>query len=867
MRKYASVLIALLCCCCIAFADAGTVANKPVNALQSPDQLYVQQQKDLGTLKMDDPAYLRLLSQMKQSAAPHHGNPLDQGNDNCPAVIIPGIPYSDNGSTFGLTNDFTCSGNSSGDVVYEYVATMSATLRAQTCGGVTNYDTRLEVRAGTCPGADYLCNDDFCGLQSTIDFPVNPGDIVTIVVDGFSSTFSEGDYTLSLDVVQMGRCCYAGSCFDFYLEQDCLNLGGQWGGVNTTCASDPCPPLLGALRVVNVPVPCPSGIGVSISADCRGDLYYTCYGGGILYRMDEFGNLLDQHTIQDAAGNTILIDEFGWDEGRQLFWGGEFSTHGIWTIDRTGLATFQFTGQVLNGLTDGCDYDGTDGTIWHSEDSGPEIAHFTAAGLFLGNLTLYDEIGNPEVSISGVEMGANNTLWAGHSAIDDVRRCNKTTGAFISRFDAGQVRCEGMECDAINFAPLVALWVKDAYNNTVTAFEIDSGSCVCAELPDTCIFTYQEIDDGDLPPCNYPTFHGNPGHGLSGIAWLGACVTGEPAPNVLDLDPCDDGVLYIGLPWTPCTLVDVRVIVSAGPEYGRFAECGGHLYLNGWKDGNYDGDFCDEIPCGPAVASEWIVRDELVVPGAWPFSFIDPGVLDIGVYDGIFRWRLTSTPVGRFGFGLAVAGACTDQCGTFAFDYLGEVEDYIVNDAQLNVELSSFDAIGRDGEVAVTWTTASETDNDHFEIVRNGATVAQIAATNSATGGSYNWVDHNVANGTSYTYALVAVDAGGAREELASESATPSMNVAVITEYALHQNYPNPFNPSTSITFDLLESGVTTVKVFDLMGREVATLVNGNVNAGRHTISFDASGLPSGVYLYKLNVNGFEAQDKMLLLK
>ena len=89
----------------------------------------------------------------------------------------------------------------------------------------------------------------------------------------------------------------------------------------------------------------------------------------------------------------------------------------------------------------------------------------------------------------------------------------------------------------------------------------------------------------------------------------------------------------------------------------------------------------------------------------------------------------------------------------------------------------------------------------------------------------------------------------------------------MITEYALHQNYPNPFNPETNITFDLLEGGLTSVKVFDLMGREVVTLVNRDLNAGRHTISFDASGLPSGVYLYKLNVNGFEAQNRMLLLK
>ena len=188
-------------------------------------------------------------------------------------------------------------------------------------------------------------------------------------------------------------------------------------------------------------------------------------------------------------------------------------------------------------------------------------------------------------------------------------------------------------------------------------------------------------------------------------------------------------------------------------------------------------------------------------------------------------------------------------------------------DGPLPVELLTFTATARDGEVVLTWSTASESDNDHFEIIRDEATVANIAATNNATGSSYSWIDRDVTNGTTYAYSLVAVDINGGRQELATQNATPNANVTVITEYALYQNYPNPFNPETNITFDLLEGGLTSVKVFDLMGREVVTLVNRDLNAGRHTISFDASGLPSGVYLYKLNVNGFEAQNRMLLLK
>jgi hypothetical protein len=63
------------------------------------------------------------------------------------------------------------------------------------------------------------------------------------------------------------------------------------------------------------------------------------------------------------------------------------------------------------------------------------------------------------------------------------------------------------------------------------------------------------------------------------------------------------------------------------------------------------------------------------------------------------------------------------------------------------------------------------------------------------------------------------------------------------------------------------ETGIVTLKVFNLMGQEVAELVNGSMNAGRHTVSFSAAGLPSGVYVYKMEANGFSAQNKMLLMK
>ncbi len=85
--------------------------------------------------------------------------------------------------------------------------------------------------------------------------------------------------------------------------------------------------------------------------------------------------------------------------------------------------------------------------------------------------------------------------------------------------------------------------------------------------------------------------------------------------------------------------------------------------------------------------------------------------------------------------------------------------------------------------------------------------------------------------------------------------------------YLLSQNYPNPFNPSTTITFALPKAGYTKLVVYDLLGRRVATLVDGFVNAGTHTIRFEDSRLPSGVYLYQLESGSYRATRRMTLMK
>ena len=87
------------------------------------------------------------------------------------------------------------------------------------------------------------------------------------------------------------------------------------------------------------------------------------------------------------------------------------------------------------------------------------------------------------------------------------------------------------------------------------------------------------------------------------------------------------------------------------------------------------------------------------------------------------------------------------------------------------------------------------------------------------------------------------------------------------TVFELAQNYPNPFNPTTTIRYELRNDGLVRLKVYDVLGTEVATLVNEEKAAGRYEVNFNASALASGVYIYKLQAGSFINSKKMILLK
>lgn len=205
------------------------------------------------------------------------------------------------------------------------------------------------------------------------------------------------------------------------------------------------------------------------------------------------------------------------------------------------------------------------------------------------------------------------------------------------------------------------------------------------------------------------------------------------------------------------------------------------------------------------------------------------------------------------------------------FDNGEESNGYLVEadcDSILPVELTAEPIlIPGDRQLVLSFTVADEHDVTHYEIMRDGIQVVEL----EVAGGSYSYVDQNLVNDRRYEYAIVVVELGE-RKELSYNGETvwagsPSWEHGIVTDYALYQNYPNPFNPITTISFDLVESGFASLKVYNVMGQMVAEIVNGTMESGRHSLVFDATDLPSGVYIYHLEAGDFVSQKKMMLTK
>ncbi|MDP3147586.1 MAG: GLUG motif-containing protein [Ignavibacteria bacterium] len=200
----------------------------------------------------------------------------------------------------------------------------------------------------------------------------------------------------------------------------------------------------------------------------------------------------------------------------------------------------------------------------------------------------------------------------------------------------------------------------------------------------------------------------------------------------------------------------------------------------------------------------------------------------------------------------------------------------------LPVELVSFSVNVVEDKVVLKWQTETEVNNYGFEIERSpsptpsqseGASETPLRGDwgavgfvqgrgNSNSPKQYSFIDPNPQSGK-VQYRLKQIDFDGKFEY----SNTFDVNVEIPERFSLAQNFPNPFNPVTTINYQLPKSGSVTLKIFDILGNEVKTLVNEQKEKGRYTVQFDASSLASGMYVYQLRANDYTSTKKMILIK
>ncbi|MFC2094313.1 T9SS type A sorting domain-containing protein [Bacteroidota bacterium] len=288
-------------------------------------------------------------------------------------------------------------------------------------------------------------------------------------------------------------------------------------------------------------------------------------------------------------------------------------------------------------------------------------------------------------------------------------------------------------------------------------------------------------------------------------------------------------------------------------ELVAIANTPGQVLLN-WQDNSFN-ELRFEIyrKLGDSLSTNYY--DYIGFPGANITTYLDTTVLDTTLYT--YRVRAYSVWGGWSAF--------TNQVEVLTI---------------IPVELTSFEGSDIDGNVQLIWSTATETNNLGFNIERcqtsnvkrdkswNDIGFVQGHGTTTEPQ-SYSFTDESILSGI-YQYRLKQVDYDGSYEY----SNVIEVEVGIPTEFSLEQNYPNPFNPTTKIRFSipvvethLDASPQTTLTVYDVLGNEVATLVNEEKEAGIYEVEFSATGITSGIYFYRFTAGEYKATKKMIILK
>ncbi len=308
-------------------------------------------------------------------------------------------------------------------------------------------------------------------------------------------------------------------------------------------------------------------------------------------------------------------------------------------------------------------------------------------------------------------------------------------------------------------------------------------------------------------------------------------------------------------------------IVSSAPTYLHtlFAAKNGKLY--GGRTYGGPGELFTSSDNG----TSWELVDEFNTLGVADIEENQLGHIFVATGYGVYRSTDDGNSWHHYNSGLYHTPSFKLAVDSLGYVYVGTGLPqmlYRTIQSTIPVELISFSANQIDDNVHLNWQTASELNNRGFEIKRrmesgDWRTIGFKEGYGTTTETQfYSFIDENISSGK-YQYRLKQIDYDGTFEY----SEIVEVEILIIKAFSLEQNYPNPFNPITTIKYKIPEKSFVTLIVYDVLGNEIATLINEELAAGSYSIDLIAASLTSGIYYYQLQAGNFSSTKKMILLK
>ncbi|MBK9096604.1 MAG: T9SS type A sorting domain-containing protein [bacterium] len=570
----------------------------------------------------------------------------------------------------------------------------------------------------------------------------------------------------------------------------------------------------------------------------KGIWYYpiilkTTNGGKSWITNSEFGN-----SFTKSSTNIFFINEnSGWvsfydrnaykttDGGLTWFTSG-ISGNSIFFINQdTGLAAYEPLG--IYKSTNG-------GTNWTKKSS------VSSRSIFFADINNGWAVGNSGSILKSTDEGESwiSKTSGTTSNLNSVHFYNNNVGMSVGKYGTALLSTDGGEnwVSQIIGTSSTLNSVRVTSQNTVWIVGND-GTVISSDDQGTNWISHSGLTESNLSSVHF--LNENTGWIAGDNSIIKYFV--EPAPPTIHFAPVWSGSGYM--------VMDIYV---TGVEL-----IGGGSLIAGDEIAVFDGERC----VGAVLLTEPIpVGGNIIIKA----STDDPGT---PIIDGFINGNPISYKFWLSSISQEVSEYTANYIsGSGVFVSLGSATVEFAN--VVPVEFISFKANVSGNKVVLNWQTATEVNNYGFEIERSSDKNNWIilgfvnGSGNREAPKDYTFIDDNLIGGNKFYYRLKQTDNDGSfvYSDIIEVDALP-------VSYSLYQNYPNPFNPSTTIRYQLPNEAKVIVKLYDMLGNEVSTLVNEVKQPGVYEVELNAQDLASGTYIYRLVSGGFTETRKMVLLK